>query len=782
MRKLIISEKNHSAMRIATILSEGKARRRNLYGVPVFEFETPEDSYSVIGLRGHIVALDYPKEFNDWNGVEIRKLITVEPVKTVEPSSSRILSALRRLAADADEIIIATDYDREGELIGVETLEALGWKKKVRRAKFSALTRSEILEAFKNPVEVDFKLASSAEARQVIDLKWGAALTRFLSITSGQIGRDFLSVGRVQSPTLALIVDREREIESFVPEKFWEIIADLTECGKEGPVFHAYHSNGRFSDKSAAREIVEKLRTTRTGVVSQFLSERKNEYPPQPFNTTQFLAEASKLGLSAAQAMKIAEDLYTDGHISYPRTDNTVYPPSLSLRSILKNLENTEFSEFAKELLAQETLRPSKGRTTTTDHPPIYPTSAASRGELKGNHWTIYELVCRRFLATLYPPAIYEECNVDLLIGDEKFHATGRWLIEPGWRKVYIYWKFEERWLPELAEKKIVDVRHIKLKEGETKPPARYTQGTLIQEMERRGLGTKSTRHEIIQKLYDRKFVHGSRIRPTPIGNAVIMALENHAREVTDEKMTATLEKDMELIAKGEQTKEEVIEESQAMLEDIVKVLEANKDAIASDMKMALNRQKILGKCPTCGTGDLAIIRMRGGKRFIGCSNYPDCATAYPVPAMGHIEPTGNVCSYCKAPVVKVPEKGPNAPPMCINPKCESRLKASDMGKCINCGARLRLVFSARGKRFLGCERYPDCKTTYPLPQKGGVIFTGEHCKTCGAPIIKIISKGRQPWTLCANINCESKKSSSEKAKDSGEKETGKDSDSKPGP
>lgn len=766
MRKLIISEKNHAAMRIATILSDGKSRKRNIHGVQVFEFEKPDGTYFVIGLRGHLVALDYPKKYNDWNSVHIRELINIEPVKTVEPSSNRILSAIRQLSADIDEIIVATDYDREGELIGVEVLDELGWKKKVSRVRFSALTKGEILGAFRNPVEADFKLASAAETRQVIDLKWGAALTRFLSVTAGQTGRDFLSVGRVQSPTLALIVDREKEIESFVPQKFWEIVADLVESGKEAPVFHATHHNGRFDNKDKAHGIVEKLKRAKVGTVSNFSSAKKSDYPPHPFNTTQFLAEASKLGISAAQAMRIAEDLYTDGYISYPRTDNTIYPQSLNLRQILKNLENTEFSEYANEILSQESLRPSRGRTTTTDHPPIHPTSGAKRDDLKGNHWTIYELVCRRFLATLYPSAIYEEKHAEIMIGDERFDATGRHLLEPGWRKVYIYWKFEEKWLPGLIKGETVDVKHVRLKEGETKPPARYTQGILIQEMERKGLGTKSTRHEIIQKLYDRKFVHGSsRMRPTPIGSAVIGALENHAREVTDEKMTATLEKDMDLIAKGEQTKQDVIEESQAMLEDVVKVLESNSEGIASDIRMALNRQKVLGKCPTCGSGNLTVIRMRGGKRFIGCSRYPDCKTAYPVPAMGHVEPTGEICSYCKAPVVKVPEKGPKAPPMCINPKCESRLKASEMGKCVNCGARLRLVFSARGKRFLGCERYPECKTTYPLPQKGGVIFSGEHCKQCGAPIIKIISKGKHPWSLCVNTNCDSKKTTLAKRK-----------------
>ncbi|MDH4123197.1 MAG: DNA topoisomerase I [Thermoplasmata archaeon] len=767
MRKLIISEKNHAAMRIATILSDGKASRKNISGIQIFQFERPNEFFSIIGLRGHLVALDYPKEYNDWHSTDISELINVDPIKIIDASSKKIVGGLRKLASDSDEIIIATDYDREGELIGVESLEELDWKKPVKRAKFSALTKTEVLDAFKNTSEVDFKLAAAAETRQIIDLKWGAALTRFLSTTTGQTGRDFLSVGRVQSPTLALIVDREREIESFVPMKFWEIIADLAKQEPSADIFHAIHSHGKFDDKEKAHQIIERIKSSKTGTVLSYSAEERNEYPPHPFNTTQFLAEASKLGMSASHAMRVAEDLYTDGYISYPRTDNTVYPKSLSLRQILKNLEATEFGEYARKILAMDSLRPSRGRTITTDHPPIHPTSPATRDELKGNKWTIYELVCRRFLATLSPSSIVEIQNSEIKIADELFNAHGRKMIAQGWREIYTYWKFDGKPLPLLSNDEVVDVKHLRTKEEETKPPARYSQGTLIQEMERKGLGTKSTRHEIIQKLYDRKFVHGSRLRPTPIGMAVIVALENHAREVTDEKMTATLEKDMDLIAKGGQTQDEVIEESQAMLEDVVKVLKKNKDAIAADIKIALSKQKYLGKCPTCGKGEMTLIRMRGGKRFIGCSGYPDCKTAFPVPAMGHIEPTGEACPECKAPKVIVPERGKKAGSICINPKCPSRMKHSKIGICPNCGSGLHIVYSARGKRFLGCEGYPKCRTTYPLPQKGGIVATEENCETCKAPIIKVVSKGRRPWTLCVNIECPSKKKPAEEAKNS---------------
>lgn len=756
MRKLIISEKNHAAMRIATILSDGKASRKNHGGVQVFEFENSDGHYSIVGLRGHVISLDYPKEYNDWGSVKIPDLIAAEPVKTVDASASRIVNALRMVAKDADEIVIATDYDREGELIGVESLEELEWKKPVSRARFSALTRSEVLNAFNNTTEVDFKLASAAETRQIIDLKWGAVLTRFLSMTSGQTGKDYLSVGRVQSPTLALIVDREREIETFVPKTYWEIFADLAKKDMED-TFSAIHSNGRFDDTNKAHEVFEKTKNAKSGTVISYSAQNKEEYPPIPFNTTQFVVEASKLGVSAAMAMKIAEDLYTDGYMSYPRTDNTVYPPSLNLKQLLKNLEVTEFSDYVKKLQSMESIRPSRGRVTTTDHPPIHPTAGAKKGELKGNHAKIYELVCRRFLATLSPNSVVEDQKAEIDIVGEKFDAKGRKLMEPGWRTIYTYWRFDGQDIPRLDAGETLSVKHIKIKEDKTRPSARYSQGTLIQEMERLGLGTKSTRHEIIQKLLERKFAFGARMQPTPIGRAVIVALEDHAKEITSEKMTSHLETDMDAIARGEQTQEEVVEESQAMLEDIYGILEKNRDAIAADIKVALNKQKYLGACPTCGKGQMTIIRMHGGKRFIGCSNYPECRTAFPVPAMGHIEPTDEVCKTCKSPMVKVPERGSGAANLCINPKCPERQKTSDLGKCPNCEGRLRLIYSARGKRFIGCERYPACKTTYPLPQRGGVVATGEACKVCGAPVVKIISKGKRPWTICANMNCSAK-------------------------
>ena len=222
----MISEKSNAAARISYILSNATTKRKNMGGVQVFEFNREGDEYWVVGLRGHIIEIDYPAEFNDWNAVDPKALVYAVPEKRV--MAKNIISILTDLGKIADQIIIATDYDREGELIGLETVHLLGVDMaKVKRSKFSAFTKVEIEGAFSNLTDPDERLAKAAESRQYIDLAWGAALTRFISLNSGQVGSNFLSVGRVQSPTLSLVVDRHREITSFVPGTILERIRQL---------------------------------------------------------------------------------------------------------------------------------------------------------------------------------------------------------------------------------------------------------------------------------------------------------------------------------------------------------------------------------------------------------------------------------------------------------------------------------------------------------------------------------------------------------------------------
>lgn len=760
MRRLIICEKSHAARRIALILSNGSYRTQSVAGTPVLHFTKDSDEYNVVGLRGHIVELDYPDELNDWEKTPPKKLVEAEPVKGVDPSAKKIMRALKEAVAKSDEAIVATDYDREGELIGVEALELVGSELPVKRAKFSALTKAEIERAFADLVDVDYKLATAAETRQYIDLAWGASLTRFMSLASGQLGSDFLSVGRVQTPTLALIVGREKEIREFNPTPYWIVGSDL----RKDAEFKASHSHGKFENKEEARTAALRARRAKSALVVEVEEKENTEYPPAPFNTTIFLAEATKRGVTAAQAMKIAEDLYTNGYISYPRTDNTVYPPSLSLKGILEKLRRSEFSKEAEAILSQETLRPSRGRSSTTDHPPIHPVEGATKNELKGGRWTIYELVTRRFLATLAPACKSKKTRVELSIGDEPFLSEGYEIVSPGWREYYPYYRVNEVALPDLKTGESADVLRINSTEKKTQPPSRFSQGTLIQEMEKMGLGTKSTRHEALQKLFDRRFVKGQRIEPTESGIAVISALEDHARlhdeyKITDAKMTAHLELEMDLIAKGERDQPDVLEESQAMLVDIIDVLERNRKEIGDDIRKALRKQRSLGKCPKCDSGELVEIRGKGGDTFAGCSSYPDCRNAYPLPRGMLVLPGEGTCEVCGAPKIRTVSKGQSPIVLCIDPKCDGARKQRLVGKCPDCGGDMIAIQSRKAKRFAGCTKYPECKRMYPLPQKGRIVPTGEACDACGAPIIKVWqARNKTPWVLCINMDCPKRK------------------------
>lgn len=760
MKKLIITEKANAARRISTILSDGKSKSSTSGGVTVISFEAGGDDYDVVSLRGHIIELDYPKEYNDWGGTSPVDLVYAPQVKTVRVKS--ILNMIKDLASKADEIIIATDYDREGELIGMETVREAGADlEKVRRAKFSALTKGEVENAFANLADPDKKLADAAEARQIIDLAWGAVLTRLISLSSGQVGKNFMSVGRVQSPTLKLLVDRHEEIESFVPKPFWEIV------GKFGILaFKGSHESNPFWDKDEAEAILSVVTDYKEGTVKSFEVTQKEEYRPAPFDTTQMQVEANKIGIPPTTAMKLAEDLYTGGYISYPRTENTEYPKTLNLRSVLEKLKDGDFKSEAEEILSQEKIIPSKGKRRTTDHPPIYPTAGATADKMKGDKWKLYELIVRRFLATVAPNAESEitKCVID--VGGENFNAEGYVLKKKGWKKYYgKYMKSNDSKLPALKVGDTVDIRSMSVVESETKPPYRYNQGSLIQEMDRLQLGTKSTRHDIIGKLYSRNYVQGNYMIPTPSGIALTKALENHGGGITEPDMTAKLESDMLKIMDGERTLDSVVTESQDMLHDVAVKISEDSEEIGTEIKAALRSQQHIGICPSCGN-NMTIKRSKNGN-FIGCDGYPECKRAYPVPRGALIQTVDSVCPVCGLPQLRIIRKGNPPSLQCIDPKCPSNTEKNDLGPCPTCEkGRLRIMYSKAGKRFAGCSEWPACTQTYPLRPRGSISYAGRQCTICKAPMISLGNTEE-----CINPDCPGRKKSRSKKSEKAETE-----------
>jgi DNA topoisomerase-1 len=669
--KLVICEKNIAARRIAYILSGGKSTTKRFGKTPVYEFRKDDDIWKIVGLRGHIINLDFPSGFNQWNKVPPVELIKIEPCKIVSEKS--IASALKTLVDKNPFLIVATDYDREGELIGVEVVNLIKNYNKdinqIKRAKFSAITNQEIKSAFSKLSEIDYNLSNAGESRQIIDLVWGAVLTRFISLTSQRLGKEFLSIGRVQSPTLALLVKREKEILNFVPKTFWRIIATL----KKQQIFNAEHKEGQFWEEKQVKDIFSKIKSSKDATIKKVDKKIQKEYPPSPFNTTSFLDSASHLGFSAAKAMSVAEELYMNGIISYPRTDNTVYPKSLNLKWILEKLTNSQFSKEANEVIKNGRPSPTRGKKMTTDHPPIHPVGVP-KTKLTSEQQKIYELVCRRFLATLAKDAISESVNVSIDISGEEFHSSGYRILEPNWKNIYTYFKEKRKPLPELIEGEKVEVTKIDLKEEKTKPPKRYTQGSLITKMEQLSLGTKSTRHEIINKLYNRKYITLSPLAPNPIAIAVIDALEDC--DVVKPQMTATLEEDMDLISEGKKTLDETVSESRQMLTIVMDSLEKEKEKIKISIKKAQMKQDTVGKCNKCGK-PMVIRTSKRNKRFVGCTGFPDCKNTFSLPQKGSVIVTEKKCEECSSPIVKIKSKGKGAWKLCINNECPANKPSS---------------------------------------------------------------------------------------------------------
>jgi len=479
-------------------------------------------------------------------------------------------------------------------------------KIKIKRAYFSAITEKDINDAFSNLGKVDYNFADSADARREIDLIWGAVLTRFLSLISGRLGKDFLSMGRVQGPTLALIVDREKERLAFKSKPYWEIIAEFE---KDKKVFPAMHKEGRFWEKEKAESVLKNK--AEKGTVVKVKKTKKTLRKPVPFNTTEFLRAATAIGFSAGKAMQLAESLYMQGFISYPRTDNTVYPPTLDLKEILmKLLEVPLLKADVEKIIALGKIMPSRGKKESKDHPPIHPVSPASQQKLSSQEWKVYELVCRRFLATLAEDTETENLSVEIDLNKEPFIATGQTILKKGWKEVYPYSKIKETFLPVLEQGDIVDLKKLELLEKVTQPPARYSQSTLIKLMADLNLGTKATRHEIIQKLYSRKYIVGqSAIEPSKIAFAVIDSLEKYDGKVVKPEMTAELEKEMDEIAAGKKKKREVVVESREFLAESLEELLKNKDKIGSTIRNAARADSVIGNCTREGCDGQLLVR-----------------------------------------------------------------------------------------------------------------------------------------------------------------------------
>ena len=808
--KLVIAEKNIAAQKIAQLLATGKPKNDKVYNTPVYRFDVEGEEWVSMGLAGHILAPDFPDEIlfdkkEGWysltedgevlsaqvpdglarppydtkrkpflaNGINIKgwkveslPYLTWAPI-IKNPAEKEIIRVLKNLAKKADSVVIATDFDREGELIGSDALSCVrevAPDVPVSRARYSALIKGEVTEAFNNLVELDQNLADAGESRQYIDLIWGAVLTRYLPPPMCGGFANARSAGRVHTPPMPRVVERARAPMAFVPEDYWQIRGMAAAKGAD---FKISHATARFTDKDAAQTAFGHVDGVVAGTVTDVAKRSRKQQPPVPFNTTSLQAAAAAEGISPARTMRIAESLYMSGLISYPRVDNTVYPRSLDLEGIVKGLaaNSPALAPVCKKVLAGP-MKPTRGKTETTDHPPIHPTGQGDPTTLDGGQLKLYNLIARRFLATLMGPATIENTKVSIDVAGEPFAASGDVLVDAGFREAYPYGLKRDEQLPALDAGDVVDVHDVNLEAKQTEPPARYSQGKLVQEMEKRGLGTKSTRASIIERLYQVRYLKNDPIEPSQLGMAIVDALSQFAPRITTPEMTAELDEDMTHVAEGQDTQTHVVDHSRALLAGMLDNLIEHKDDLGEAISDAVTADARVGTCPKCGK-DLVMkqsAKTRGS--FIGCMGWPDCDVTYPVPSgvkVSPLEGDAAVCPECGAPRIKCQPFRQKAYEQCVNPKCptnyEPDLKVGECSVCAKAGRHGDLIAhksEKSGKRFIRCSNYEECGVSYPLPARGKLEATGEVCEHCGAPVV-VVETARGPWRICVNMDCPGK-------------------------
>ena len=559
---LCVAEKPSVAKAASQILSNNKMKSetsKSKYN-PNFRFTTyfQNELVDVIftSVAGHVYQLDFPENFR-WGKTDPKNLWHAPIIEYIPDDFKNMADNIKTLAGACFCVELWLDNDREGEEISeeVEKLCLAGNKQiAVYRARFSALSSSEVKNAFYHPTTINRRDAAAVKLRQELDLRIGAAFTRFLSRWKGKLNSaDVISFGTCQFPTLGFVVDAWKKHEEHKPENYWYLEAIV----KVGPqsVTLKWDRNHLFCKLSCSAIFIataQRLTCRVTNVFEKPVTKEK----PLPLSTIELQKRGSKwLKLPSSQVMKIAEELYQGGYISYPRTETDAFPADFDFQSVVDamKISNTDIGLYANKI-STNIVPPRKGSHSDNAHPPIYPLkifeSSRSASQRK-----VFELIARHFLACCSKDAYGMETFVQFDINGEKFHVKGLRIVERNWLEVYPYVKWEGTVLPEFHENTFVDLNSFKMKEDSTKPPPLLTEPELLTKMNKEGIGTDATFQEHIQKIQDRKYcyVSGNYFYPTHLGVALVNAYESMGFDFAKPKLRAELEKSLQGICQGQE-------------------------------------------------------------------------------------------------------------------------------------------------------------------------------------------------------------------------------------
>nr|WP_314277901.1 type I DNA topoisomerase [uncultured Peptostreptococcus sp.] len=656
--------------------------------------------YIVKASVGHI--RDLPKSRL---GVDIDN--SFEPEYINIRGKGPVINELKKEAKKASKIYLATDPDREGEAISWHLSYILGIDPKSQcRIEFNEITKDTIKKSIKKPRPIKLDLVDAQQARRVLDRLLGYQISPIL----WQKVRRGLSAGRVQSVTTKLVCDREAEIEKFQPIEYWTL--DLRGKVDECPVDFSFYGIGDkkldLTNEEEVNEIIENIKD-RPILIKNIETKMRKKTSVKPFTTSALQQEAvNKLGFTTKKTMKVAQELYEGisikgegsiGLISYIRTDSQRLSED-SKASAKNYILDTYGNKYHLELKDKN----NKTKSNSQDaHEAIRPTSVYRHPDdiklsLTGDQYKLYNLIWRRFLASQMSDALYESMTIDAQIGQYTFKANGSKLVFDGFTKVYNFYDREDKILPEIGINDELLVDELEPKQHFTKPPARYTEASLVKTLEELGIGRPSTYAPTIGTILTRGYVEkqGPSIKPTDLGKIVTNILEENFEMLTDVDFTAKMESRLDKIEEGNENWKEVVSQSYSPLASSIKEAIDNIEKINMD-------EETDEICELCGS-NMLIKHGRFG-RFMACKNYPECKNTKPI-----VNKIGVTC-----------------------PKCQN--------------GDIVLRKSKKGRNFYGCSNYPECDfVEWNKP-------TGEVCKECGSYMVEKVTK-KESKQICSNKDC----------------------------
>lgn len=691
---LIISEKPTAAKRIAESLSTGEIKKLGKKDAPYYKITRKGKDIIIVPAVGHLFVLDEKESKAKWK----YPVFSVKWRPTFEKKenawSRKYFQNITSLARKASGFISACDYDIEGSVIAYNILRFICGVEDGKRMKFSTLTTPDLVDAYeKSTPHLDYPQIEAGLTRHYMDWYFGINLSRALTLSVEHVGGFWtLSTGRVQGPTLKILYDRQKEINSFRPVPFWQLELKGNLDGKE---ITAYHEKDKFWKKDEVEKSFLNSKG-RDGIVSNVEKKEHRQHPPFPFDLTSLQRESyNRFGYSPKQTLEMAQGLYEHALISYPRTSSQKLPAKIGYRQILERLSGQKgYSGLCDRLLKKKTLRPNEGKKTDAAHPAIYPTGNKPK-KINRYQLRVYDMIVKRFLAVFAEPAIREQVRVEIDVGREIFLAHGIRTIRANWIDFYKpYAVFREEILPEVLKGDAVKVSEINMLDKQTEPPNRYSQASILKEMESLNLGTKATRAHILQTLYDRGYIREKSIQVTELGEAVVSALGKYSPEIISPELTKKFEDDMELVENGKKKREEILKGVEAELAKILSNFKDHEKHIGSEILEAIKIYEkeihTVGKCE-CG-GELRIIHSRRtGKRFVGCTGYPKCTNSFPLPQHGFIEVISRKCPQCGLKLIQVRSKGKRPWRFCIKCGFENKIKkAVKEGKVPQAGKEVK--------------------------------------------------------------------------------------------